>query len=307
MIAPAYRAQVDLLLRLLPYVAEETVFALKGGTAINMFVRNMPRLSVDIDLTYLPFDPRPIALQQIAQALARIKARAESAIAGSRINLPAQTDGQEVKLFCQLGQAQVKIEVNTTLRGQVQPVRLLQVAEAVQEEFGKFAAIQVVSHAELFGGKICAALDRQHPRDLFDVHFLLEEEGFSEDVKLGFITSLVSHPRPIHELIAPNLLDQRTVLETQFAGMTARPFSYTDFEATRRRLIQEIQTHLTKADQAFLLSFKQGAPEWRLLALENLKEMPAVQWKLSNIQKLIQSNPEKHKQQLLKLADTFSR
>ena len=49
-----YRRQVQLLIRVLPSIAEEACFALKGGTAINLFVRDMPRLSVDIDLTYLP-------------------------------------------------------------------------------------------------------------------------------------------------------------------------------------------------------------------------------------------------------------
>ena len=51
MILQAYKAQVDLLLQILPHIAKEEIFALKGGTAINLFVRDMPRLSIDIDLT----------------------------------------------------------------------------------------------------------------------------------------------------------------------------------------------------------------------------------------------------------------
>jgi len=49
-----YRKQVALLIQTIPAVPDEKDFALKGGTAINLFVRDMPRLSVDIDLTYLP-------------------------------------------------------------------------------------------------------------------------------------------------------------------------------------------------------------------------------------------------------------
>jgi len=49
-----YMRQVALLVRTLPYIARHEAFALKGGTAINLFYRDMPRLSVDIDLTYLP-------------------------------------------------------------------------------------------------------------------------------------------------------------------------------------------------------------------------------------------------------------
>jgi len=67
MIAPQYRAQVDLLLQTIPFIAEENIFALHGGTAINLFVRDMPRLSVDIDLTYLPIDNRKKALSNISE------------------------------------------------------------------------------------------------------------------------------------------------------------------------------------------------------------------------------------------------
>lgn len=56
MINDTYKKQVELLLKTLPEVAKETCFALHGGTAINLFIRNMPRLSVDIDLTYLPIE-----------------------------------------------------------------------------------------------------------------------------------------------------------------------------------------------------------------------------------------------------------
>jgi Nucleotidyl transferase AbiEii toxin, Type IV TA system len=66
-----YRAQVALLTRILPLIAEEACFALKGGTAINLFIRDMPRLSVDIDLTYVPVAPRAASLAQIDAAMTR--------------------------------------------------------------------------------------------------------------------------------------------------------------------------------------------------------------------------------------------
>lgn len=298
MISAAYRAQVDLLLQVLPHVAKEECFALKGGTAINLFVRDMPRLSVDIDLTYLPFDDRTAALAGITEALRRTKARIETAIPGCRVAMVPQTDGQEAKLTCQTQSAQIKVEVNTTMRGHVLPPRRMDVADTVEDQFGRFMSVNVVSHAELFGGKICAALDRQHPRDLFDVHHMLESEGYTDEIRLGFITALLSHGRPMHEVMRPNFQDQARVFETQFAGMAFTPFSYADYEATRERLVTSIREGWTDTDRAFLLSFKQGKPEWGLLPLENLSRMPAVQWKLSNIQKLIEQNPGKHAEQL---------
>ena len=181
MIDPKYKVQADLLLQTIPYVAKETIFALKGGTAINLFVRSMPRLSVDIDLTYLPIDDRETALKSISDGLGRIKADLEKSISGISVT-PASREGQDVKINCQVPGAQIKIEVNSTTRGSINQPGLMRVHKVVEEAFGRFAAINVVSFSELFGGKVCAALDRQHPRDLFDVRLLQDNEGLSNDI-----------------------------------------------------------------------------------------------------------------------------
>lgn len=294
MIQPKYRAQVDLLLSILPHVAKEESLALTGGTAINLFVRDMPRLSVDIDLTYIHLDDRANALKNISDALDRIEQRIKTSIEGISVTRVPPGQGQDVKLNCQTQQAHIKIEVNTTIRGVLFPARMMQVAEGVQNEFKKFAAINVVSHAELFGGKICAALDRQHPRDLFDVYHLFNNEGFTNEVKLGLIAAMLSHARPLHELLSPHFLDQHSAFDNQFAGMTATPFSYETFEEVREQLIAEVLKSLTDNDRKFLLSFKKGEPLWNLIPLENLNELPAVQWKLMNIQNLMRTNSTKH-------------
>lgn len=293
-----YRSQVELLLKVLPYVAQEQNFALKGGTAINLFVRNMPRLSVDIDLCYLPFDNREIALSNIKESLYRIKQRIEKASSGFMANTIPQKDGSEVKLSCQSEGAQIIIEVNTTIRGHLFEPKIIPVVEKAQEEFEQFAEITVISNGELFGGKICAALDRQHPRDLFDIYYLLENEGLTDEIKMGFIGGVLSHPRPINEILNPNFLDQHDAFDRQFSGMTLEPFSYENFEATRIRLIGEIKRSLTDRNKNFLLSFKKGEPEWDLFDAPKLKDMPAVKWKLLNIRKLIETNKRKHSELL---------
>jgi predicted nucleotidyltransferase component of viral defense system len=306
--AENYREQVRLLLRILPLVAEEEVFALKGGTAINLFERDLPRLSVDIDLTYLPFDDRTAALANISTALGRLKARIEKVIPDIHVTVVAQQGGaMEAKLHCQHRRTQVKIEVNTTIRGQLFPTRLMATAAAVQDQFEAFVEVPVISQAELYGGKLCAALDRQHPRDLFDVHYLLNAEGLTPDIKLGLIAGALSHPRPINEVLFPKHRDQREAFERQFAGMALKPFTYDDFEATRRELGAAIEAALTPTDKDFLLSFKQGDPAWELIDLPNLAKMPAVQWKLKNIQSLLKSDPAKHALQLQALAEKLGR
>jgi predicted nucleotidyltransferase component of viral defense system len=238
----------------------------------NLFIRDLPRLSVDIDLTYLPFDDRKTALQTITSSLRKIRGRIHHAIPNSTVNEVAQKDGTVAKLTVQTEEAQIKIEVNTVMRGHIFDPERRALSGAVQDAFEQFAEI-----AELFGGKICAALDRQHPRHFFDVYYLLQNEGLTENIKYGIISALLSHNRPIHELLSPNLLDQREAFEQQFVGMTNAPFTYEDFEVTRNQLIEEIQKILTDEDRAFLISFAVGEPDWDLFPHEKLKELPAIQ------------------------------
>jgi hypothetical protein len=213
--------------------------------------------------------------------------------------------GTDVKLNCQYKNAQIKIEVNTVTRGHFLPTRLMQINDTVQDEFGKFAAINVVSHAELYGGKICAALDRQHPRDLFDVKLLLENEGFNDEVRFGLIVGLLSHYKPIHELISPILKDQKLAFESQFAGMSTIEFSYNDYENTRHQLLEFINQSFTEDDKKLIYSFENGNPDWGLFPYEIIKDLPAVQWKMLNIKKLMKENSSKHKQLMFALEEAL--
>lgn len=305
MISSTYRAQVDLLLQVLPYVAKENLFALKGGTAINLFVREMPRLSVDIDLTYLLIDSREVALKNIEAGLNRIKTDLEKNIPDITVHAVPLGDGSDVKLNVQRKGAQIKIEVNTITRGHVFPLELMQVVESVQDKFDRFAAINVISLAELYGGKICAAIDRQHPRDVFDVKLLLENEGITDEIWDGVKIGLISHYKPIHELLFPILKDQKSAFDNQFAVMTEVEFTYDDYERTRGILIENLQKRLTDNDKKFLLSFENGEPQWNLFPHPILKDLPAVKWKLLNIQKLKNVNSPKHDQMITDLKNSL--
>lgn len=174
-----YRQQVSLLLGVLPEVAKEKCFSLHGGTAINLFVRDMPRLSVDIDLTYIPIEERDASLKNIAKALQRIKSNIEKVIPGVKIT-PLLGAG---KLQVSAKGVDVKIEVNLVNRGALEESKDMQLCQKAQSTFEAFCVMPVISHGQLFGGKIVAALDRQHPRDLFDVKYLLEKEGFTDEIK----------------------------------------------------------------------------------------------------------------------------
>jgi predicted nucleotidyltransferase component of viral defense system len=301
-----YRDQVKLLLEILPLVALEPVFALKGGTAINLFEWDLPRLSVDIDLTYLPIEDRRTSLDAIAQALGRIKDRITASRRKTHAKVVKQGDDMEVKLLCQRGETRIKIEVNPVLRGHLLPVRTMSSSAKVEQEFDGFAAMTVLSHGELFGGKLCAALDRQHPRDLFDVRQLLDREGLCEDVRYGMIAGLVSHNRPIGELIRPRRKDQSATIKAQFEGMPFHPFTYADHEATFDQLVTIIHKNLTDADRRFLHSFEAGEPDWSLFPLAGLEALPGANWKLQNILRLRSDDPARHAHCLENLAAAFA-
>jgi len=266
-----------------------------------LFVRELPRLSVDIDLTYLPFENRDTALKGISDGLERIKKDLLASIPHIQVTFLPQSNNQETKLRCKFNNAQIKIEVNTTIRGYLQEPRFIPVTNTVQNKFSLFAASTVVAQGELYGGKICAALDRQHPRDLFDIQKLFENEGLTKEIRLGFIAALLCSNRPINEVLKPNFQNQRIAFESQFAGMTNDPFSYEDYKMARKRLVREIHKSFTEDDRKLLVSFKMGQPEWSLYPFKNLKKMPAVKWKLQNIQKLLLENPVKHTQESTKL------
>jgi len=276
-----YAAQVRLLVQTLPFVATEECFALKGGTAINLFVRNLPRLSVDIDLAYLPNAPRDQALQDARAALGRIAESVERGLPAVKATVQANRL-DELRILVRAPGAQIKVEVSPVLRGSVHPPGSRDVVDEVEEEFG-FASIPVVSLPDLYGGKLCAALDRQHPRDLFDVMLMLREEGLTREIFEGFLVYLISHGRPMADLLEPRWKPLAQIFQAEFAGMTREPISLEQLEATRYALLEAIRQQFTRRDAEFLLSLKKGAPDWSLLGLPGIEQLPAVRWKLGNV------------------------
>ena len=282
-----YRKQVALLIRMMPLVYKIKDFAVHGGTAINLFVKDMPRLSVDIDLTYLPIKNREESLQEINNNLLTLKQLIEKAIPGIRITHKPTV----FKLLCAKDEAIVKIEVNGTKRGIIGEVEQRELCVKAQKEFNMSCKARIVPISLLYGGKIAAALSRQHPRDLFD-YMHMEVTTFSV-VKNGFIFYLLGSEKPLIESLKPNLIDQKQAIINQFQGMSDIPFDYTDFDNTRKMLIENVNHNLTVTDREFLLSFENGAPDWDKCCAGDLSGYPAIQWKLKNILTLKKTNPSK--------------
>lgn len=271
---------------MLPILSETPQFALKGGTAINLFFRDMPRLSVDIDLMYLPIGDRARSLKDIDDGLRKI-AREVTHRLGYLVVQPnaGQITHLTIEGVVEEEFTRIKVEVSPVLRGGVHKPEHRRLVPAAENEFA-FAESKVLAFEDLYGGKLCAALDRQHPRDLFDVSLLLEAEGISELLKNTFIIYLLSHGRPISELLAPNRLDISHVFDREFFAMTRVPVTIEALEVAREEMIGSLSRRLDIADRRFLLSFKSGKPNWEDFWYPQAQHLPAIQWKLHNINRM---------------------
>ncbi|MCU7375146.1 nucleotidyl transferase AbiEii/AbiGii toxin family protein [Paucibacter sp. O1-1] len=299
-----YLDTARLLTQVAPLVFVNDTFALKGGTAINLFVRDMPRLSVDLDLVFPDHTlPRDEALARINEAIRQMAERLTSR--GFQTHSPAAQAG-ETKLLVRRGGVQVKVEVNFVMRGTVQPVRQASLTPTARDVLMADVEIPVVSLEDLYGGKLVAALDRQHPRDLFDVMQLFAHEGVTPAIRRALVVYLACSNRPVHEVLFPPLRDIRHDFEHNFQGMTADPVPLESLLAARERLVQELQRDLDDDERRFLLSLVAGAPNWALLNVAHLEHLPGVRWKLHNLTQLQKTNPKKFAEQADLLAARLS-
>ena len=300
MYSKLYLEQAELALRLLPAVSSEKAFALKGGSAINFFYRDMPRLSVDIDLTYLPIEDWRTSTANIHAAFDRIVSACS--LIDKRLRF-RRSSGHRVTAMS--GATEVKIETTPVMRGTVLPHRLLKTADSVEENFD-VAEMQVVSFEDVYAGKMNAALDRQHPRDLYDIKVLYENEGIGDELFRVFLVYVCSSPRPIHEMLAPNLLPVEGPFLEQFRGMTDDVVERSELEAARARLFEDVRSRLAGDVAEFLLSVHDAEPRFDLIGLPEAENLPAVRWKLLNLRKFRSENPERHAEQRGLLENAFA-
>ena len=293
----AYIEVVRLLLESAPSIFETTPhFAMKGGTAINLFIEDMPRLSVDIDVVYTDHQAtRDNALKSISSALET--ARKRLAIADVKAEVSSTKDGDEIKLFIRRGRNQVKVEVNHVFRGCVLPVETRRLGEEARMLFTTELSAPLLATPELYGSKLVAAMDRQHPRDLFDVRRLFERGGLTADVVECFVCYLAGHNRPVHEVLFSRDQDMSLAFENEFTGLTRDPITLAELKEVRRELKKKLPVALTVNQRQFLLGLVRGEPDWTLMNCPHLLRLPAIRWKLQNLARLKKSNPAKFAQQ----------
>lgn len=296
-----YKKQVGLLIKIIPLIYKIEEFAIHGGTAINLFVRDMPRYSVDIDITFLPINDRDASITQINERLSELKNSIEKSVPGIKV-IPKLAVW---KLICTKDGAIVKIEVNGTKRGVIGKIEERELCPKARSEFNMSCRAKIVPLSQLYGGKIAAALSRQHPRDLFDYKYMAIDSF--DEIKEGLILCLLGSDKPIVESLCPNAVDQSEAMRNQFNGMTDIRFDYSDFEATRADLIKTVNENLSVTDREFLISFEQGTPDWSKCCAGDLSNFPSVKWKLQNIQKLKATNSAKFEQGVSKLSEYLNK
>lgn len=285
-----YADTVRLLLTVAPEVFANDIFAMKGGTAINLFVQDMPRLSVDIDVVFQPRRvPRDEAVAAIEAELAAIGQRVASL--GLRARRLRGTGTGDTKLIVENDTSQVKIEVNTVFRGTVLPIERWPLNARTSDLFGVEFDAPILSRDELYAGKLVAALDRQHPRDIFDVWQLYESGGLTDTMVECFVVYLAGHNRPAHEVLFGNDKDIAAEYERAFAGMAQVPCSLDTLLATRARFRLDLPRRLTASHRQFMSGLVRAEPNWSLMQYPHAAELPALRWKLANLETFRKRRP----------------
>lgn len=279
-----YKDRVQLLVDTLPVLAEEPRFALKGGTAINLFEQDLPRLSVDIDLAWLPTNGFAEDSRLITEALEGLAETLRARPFSLQVQASVKEKARGVtRLIVSRGRARVQVETTPVMRGTVHPVREMVVRPPVEEAFG-FAAAQVLDFADLYAGKLAAALSRQHPRDLFDVGLLLDDERADITLWHTFLVYLTCSPKPAWEILEPGEPENfQAIFESHFQGMTAGPTSVDELLESRARLLARVAGWLDEPSRAFLWSVENEQPDFDLINLPEAHDLPGVRRKLRNL------------------------
>ena len=299
-----YLDVVRLLVRVAPVIFAEPGFALKGGTAINLFVRDLPRLSVDLDLVFVDYKlDREAALAAISTAVGNMSSRLGRL--GLQVYVPSRTEGEEAKLFIRQGRIEVKVEINQVLRGTIHPVITTRMVTAARDQLKADLRLPVLATEELYGGKLVAALDRNHPRDWFDVMLLLKAEGITPSIRRCFVAYLAAHNRPPHEVLFGPAKSLGDSFDREFSGMTSYEVSLAELEDVQRKVRDELPKQLDEGERRFLVSLVSNAPDWSLIGIPHLKDMPAIRWKLTNLERLKRENKSKFAEQSAALRERF--
>ncbi len=297
-----YLKQAKLLMRMIPELFKHEIFALKGGTALNFFYRDLPRLSVDIDLTYLKINNRESAFLEIGAELEYFQKQI-SKIPGLKVQF-SQSKGNPIgKLIVLSEETRIKIEPSPIIRGNILPVIRKGLSRKAQDTFELNVEATCLDEREIISSKMVAALDRQHPRDLFDVMSIVSEDGISMEMISLFLIFALQSPRPLNEIISPHRKELGQIYNDHFRGMTFESIDLEILIKTRASLISMIKRAITQAHIDFLISYYELKPNWDLLTDKRIESLPGIKWKLVNLTKISPAKRRKEIDSILNYLD----
>lgn len=288
-----YLEQAKLILQCIPIIFEHNVFALKGGTALNFFYRDLPRLSVDIDLTYLKINDRKNAIAEIISELNYLQKRINK-ISGMKVQYIKKKNNPVGKLVAISKKGRIKIEPNLIIRGNVLATKNVYLSKEAQKIFELNVEAKCIDEKEIIASKIVAALDRQHPRDLFDIINLVDKNEVPADTINLFIIYALQSSRPLNEIVNPNLKELSQVYKNHFEGMTFEKASLEKLKEVRRRLIEILKKSIANNYNDFFISFYELNPKWELIPFDNIENFPGIKWKINNLKKYLKQKGKKN-------------
>jgi predicted nucleotidyltransferase component of viral defense system len=280
-----FKNQAELVLETLGLFDWESCFALKGGTAINYFYSNMPRLSIDIDLVYLPVNSRVEAINEIKANLAKFIKKIKNIYRQVKIIKESKSNPVGI-LYIDNSKAKIKIEPNIIIRGTVIPTKFIPLNKVVSEYFNQELEVKCLDFKEIMAGKLVASFDRQHPRDIFDAKAILSIDNKNElkiIVEL-FVIYLSQSNRPFSELLNPKFIYFENLYNTALEGTLREKYDIYTLIQNRIDVFEAIKSNLTPGHKEFLISLMSLDPKWELLSFENIHCLPGIQWKLKNIE-----------------------
>lgn len=251
-------------------------------------------------MTYSVVEPREITLQKSNEALSRIINNLKNIL---NLHVVIQKDIKRefiTKIEVQSKDAQIKIEPNFVFRGCLFPFQERRTASKVEELLESSTTMRILAFEDLYAGKLCALLNRQHPRDIFDIKLLLENEGITEQLIDAFVVYLASDSRPMNELLNPHLKNLSVDFNSDFFGMTDERFTIDVLTQTRDKICSSIISYLSENQREFLVSLVDLDPKWDLLnSTVDVKNMPSIRFKLLNLEKMENNKRLKYLNQLI--------
>jgi len=291
----SYRQQTQLLLNILGHMDWNSCMALKGGTAINLFIADFPRLSVDIDLAYIGHGSREWALSEMSHYLNELLKKLEKR--GYLVNLTGVSSENLVgKLNVSINNIIVIIEPNFIIRGAFKTPVTKKLVQSAANEFKQELEIKILHEDELYAGKLVAMLARKHPRDVFDMKIYIEKNKSLKAIMDLFIAYLIQSPKPFSELLNPHFDKEQFKYDfnNSFAGMVADS-TITDeiLHQTWLNLVALVKSELNVNHKNFLLSLMKLEPNWSLSPFDQLEKYPGVLWKIQNIKRMTEPKRSK--------------